>query len=156
MDFRIRKVWVQSRVNPGRLEGSDRPLNCCKPHFLPCHTGALQGSQMRGHTRACVVSMAQNDCSLNRRYFKKFLFFYIFLAAPLGTWGLSSPTRDYIYAPCLGSLNHWSAREVPRRSSFNRKEHHMYVLNMSLMSIVPNDLILKHRSLRAYCFYFDK
>ena len=30
-------------------------------------------------------------------------------------WGLSSLTRDRIRAPCFGSgsLNHWTAREVP-------------------------------------------
>ena len=33
-----------------------------------------------------------------------------------GMWDLSSLTRDQIHTPCIGrwSLNHWTAREVPR------------------------------------------
>ena len=37
---------------------------------------------------------------------------------PQGMWDISSPTRDQTHTPCIGrqSLNHWTAREVPRTS----------------------------------------
>ena len=38
---------------------------------------------------------------------------------PLGTWGLSSLTRDGIHVACIGRwiLNHWTAREALQRTS---------------------------------------
>ena len=34
---------------------------------------------------------------------------------PQGMWNLGSPTRDWIFTPCIErwSLNHWTTREVP-------------------------------------------
>ena len=51
------------------------------------------------------------------------LLFYVFyfvifvLFGPRGMWDLSSLTRDQTCTPCIGrrSLNHWTAREVPKR-----------------------------------------
>ena len=39
----------------------------------------------------------------------------IFLAAPGGIQGLSSPTRDWTFSPAMEaqSLNHWATREAP-------------------------------------------
>ena len=43
------------------------------------------------------------------------LLFYVLVFWLRGMWGLSSPTRDRIHAPCFGSgnLNCWTIREVP-------------------------------------------
>ena len=40
---------------------------------------------------------------------------FFFLAALCGVGFLSSPTRDWTYAPCNGNLSshHWTSREVP-------------------------------------------
>ena len=47
-------------------------------------------------------------------------FLNFWLHPPLGMWDLGSPTRDGTCAPCIGrqSLNHCTAREVPRRQIF--------------------------------------
>ena len=44
------------------------------------------------------------------------LLFYILVLWLWGMWDLSSPTRDRTRTPCIGrrSLNHWTAREVPK------------------------------------------
>ena len=44
------------------------------------------------------------------------LLFYVLVFWPQGVWDLSSSTRDPTHTPCIGrqSLNHWTAREVPR------------------------------------------
>ena len=46
------------------------------------------------------------------------LLFYVLVFWPGGMWDLSSPTRDRTHTPCMGrrSLNHWTTREVPKRS----------------------------------------
>ena len=43
-------------------------------------------------------------------------FFFLLVFWPWGMWDLSSPTRDRTRIPCTGrrSLNHWTARELPR------------------------------------------
>ena len=47
-----------------------------------------------------------------------FLCVCVCLATPHDRWDLSSLTRDRTYAPCIGkwSLNHWTTKEVPRKS----------------------------------------
>ena len=49
-----------------------------------------------------------------------FVSFFYFLAMLRGMWDLSSPTRDRTCALALEawSLNHWTAREVPRGHCF--------------------------------------
>ena len=44
------------------------------------------------------------------------LLFYVLCFWPWGMWDLSSLTGDRTRTPCIGrrSLNHWTAREVPR------------------------------------------
>ena len=44
------------------------------------------------------------------------IFFYVLVFWLFGMWDLSSPTRDRTRTPCIGrqSLNHWTAREVPK------------------------------------------
>ena len=44
------------------------------------------------------------------------LLFYVLVFWLQGMWGLSSLTRDGTHTSCIGrwSLNHWTAREVPR------------------------------------------
>ena len=44
------------------------------------------------------------------------LLFYVLVFWPRGMWDLGSPTRDRTRTLCIGrrSLNHWTAREVPR------------------------------------------
>ena len=46
------------------------------------------------------------------------LLFHVLLFWSLGMWDLSSPTRDR--TPCIGrgSLNQWTAREVPLSGPF--------------------------------------
>ena len=39
---------------------------------------------------------------------------YIFKATLCGMGDLSSPTGDQTHAPYIGSLNHWTTREVPK------------------------------------------
>ena len=53
-------------------------------------------------------------------YLKTDLFFFFFFATPHGMWDLSSLNRDQVRAPCIGrqSLNHWTAREVPKNPSW--------------------------------------
>ena len=50
-------------------------------------------------------------------------FSFVFLAAPRGMWDLSSPTKGPGIEPMspaveVWSLNHWTAREVPKRCIF--------------------------------------
>ena len=44
------------------------------------------------------------------------LLFYVLVFWPQGMWDLSSLTRDHTCSSCIGrqSLNHWTAREVPK------------------------------------------
>ena len=44
------------------------------------------------------------------------LLFYVLVFWPRGMWDPSSPIRDRTYTACVErrSLNHWTAREVPR------------------------------------------
>ena len=46
-------------------------------------------------------------------------YFLHFLAVPCGMQGLSPPTRDLTCGPCIESLNHWTAREVPKGDRLN-------------------------------------
>ena len=43
------------------------------------------------------------------------IYFYLFLlfllAVSCSMWDLSSPTRNWTYATCIGGLNHWTTRE---------------------------------------------
>ena len=41
---------------------------------------------------------------------------FFFQATPCGTWDLTSPIRDQTYAPCSGSTESWTTREVPRNT----------------------------------------
>ena len=43
-------------------------------------------------------------------YFYFILFYYFLLAVPCSMQELSSPTRNWTHAPCIGSLNHWTTR----------------------------------------------
>ena len=45
--------------------------------------------------------------------FFPFLNFFRPCCVAYGIWDLSSPTRGQTRAPCIGSLNHWTTREVP-------------------------------------------
>ena len=71
---------------------------------------------LKGWTSVCIPFIAaENLCWGKGRL--GFAFFFFFLALPHGMWDLSSLTRDRTHAPCIGSvwsLNHWTAREVPR------------------------------------------
>ena len=44
-----------------------------------------------------------------------YLCFMFWLFWLRGMWGLSAPTRDWTWAPCIRrwSLNHWTTREIP-------------------------------------------
>ena len=48
---------------------------------------------------------------------------YVLIFQLWGKWALSCLTRDQTCTPCPGrqSLNHWTAREVPQRPSFNKQ-----------------------------------
>ena len=79
-------------------------------------------------------------------FFKVFIEFVIILLLLYalvfrlwGNWNLSSPTRDWIYAPCIGrrSLNHWTTREVSQavlitENSPGRTVTIMYAVTQSL------------------------
>ena len=70
------------------------------------------------------------------------LLFYVLVFWPRGMWDLGSPTRDQTRIWCIGrqSLDHCTAREVPRRlieSSFLLP----YELGISILSAR-----LRHRS----------
>ena len=68
------------------------------------------------------LSQGPNRLSRKHCVFYSNAFIYLFiLMAPQGMWDLSSPTRDRIRAPCSGSLNHWTAREVPALCFLNRR-----------------------------------
>ena len=44
------------------------------------------------------------------------LLIFVLVFWPQDMWDLSSPTRDWTCTPCIGrrSLNHWTARDVPK------------------------------------------
>ena len=67
--------------------------------------------------------------------------FFFFLAMPLGTWDLSSSTRDRTHAPCVDvqSLNHWTTKEVPRVAyvevTHSATLHHLFFCTQMLNAI---------------------
>ena len=84
-----------------------------------------KGSRLLGATlqkKKLHVYLSQGPNRLSRKHCVFYSNAYLFiLMAPQGMWDLSSPTRDRIRAPCSGSLNHWTARDVPALCFLNRK-----------------------------------
>ena len=84
---------------------------------------------MRPRTSQTVLTVGMLKLKMSAFYVKVFwcgqflesiefvalLLFYVLDFWLRGMWDLSSPTRDWTYAPCIerGSLNHWTTREVP-------------------------------------------
>ena len=91
------------------------------------------------------------------------LLFYVLVFWPPGMWDVISLTRDTTHTPCIGrrSLNHWTAREVPKsfkilgqiESQVTLKQ---YLFTQPAIIKYPNGKYRSHLNTKKLTIYYQK